>query len=127
MLSELSRIVVVDDDPDMRDLMVDVLSMQGYQVLTWHGARDAHACIYQAMPALVIVDLNMEHWAAGLDVLSELHADPMTASIPAILYSSALHTLDGQRESLQAAGVRLLQKPFGLKDLIPLIEAALAI
>lgn len=126
MLSTQPRILVVDDDQDIRAFMQDLLAMYGYQVITLDGAHGAHARISQTMPALVIVDLQMEHRTAGLDVLSTLHADPLTTGIPTILYSSMLHTLDGEREALHAAGVRLLQKPFAPDTLIALIEAALA-
>jgi CheY-like chemotaxis protein len=125
MSATLPRIVVVDDDSEICTFMLDLLSMRGYQVFIWDRARDAHAYIAQAMPALVIVNLSMEHPTAGLDVLRTLHADPTTAAIPAILYSAALHTLDGQRADLHAAGVRLLAKPFQPHKLITLIASRL--
>ncbi len=106
MPSDLPLILVVDDDEDLRVFMLDLLSAYGYQVITWKRAQGAHAAMRRAMPALVITDLGMEHQTAGLDVLSALHADTATAAIPAILYSAALHILDGEREALQAAGMR---------------------
>ena len=125
MPSHLPRIVVVDDDPEICTFLLDLLSLHGYQVFTWNRARDAQARIRQTMPALVIVDLSMEHPTAGLDVLHDLQVDARTAAIPAILYSAALPTLDGQRADLHAAGVRLLAKPFQPHELITLIDACL--
>ena len=118
-------IVVVDDDADLRAYMLEVLALHGYQVLAWPGARGAPARIRQALPALVIVDLCMEHPTAGLEVVRHVRADPVTAAIPVILYSGALQILDGQREDLRAASVRLLPKPFALNELIALVEATL--
>ncbi len=121
MPSQLPLIFVVDDDADLRTCMLDVLSLSGYQVRTWPGAHGAQAQICHALPALVITDLRMEHRTAGLDVVRDLRADPVTAAIPAILYSSALQTLDVQRERLRAAGVGLLPKPFTLDALLALV------
>ena len=122
MSAQVPQIFVVDDDEDVRDLMLALLSIYGYEVHTWHGAHGAQARIRHALPALVIVDLWMEHPAAGLDVVRDVRADPVTAAIPVILYSAALHTLDGQREDLRARGVELLGKPFMPDTLIELIE-----
>ena len=125
MSAQLPRIFVVDDDEDLRVFMQDFLSIYGYEVRTRNGARGAHALICQVLPALVIVDLWLEHPTAGLDVVREVRADPVTAAIPLILYSAALHTLDGQREGLLSAGVGLLQKPFKPDELIEMVEAML--
>ncbi len=118
-------IVVVDDDPDLRTLMLDLLSLPGYAVFTWNDAHGAQAEIQRVMPALVIVDLRMEHPTAGLDVLRVLQADTLTTAIPAILYSATLDTLDGERDALHAAGVSLVQKPFDPVALLNLVAAKL--
>lgn len=81
-------IVVVDDDEDIQGMLDLALREAGYRpVLVAHEA-DAAPIIRQAQPALVIMDLWMEHIDSGVAILHTLHADPTTRTIPVIVASA---------------------------------------
>ncbi len=88
-------IMVVDDDPDILELMDLLLTQRGYEVRRWSEAVTALDMIHAWRPDLVITDLCMQgDREAGWHLLVELRGYPVTAHIPAILYSSDHHFLE---------------------------------
>ncbi len=66
------RIVVVEDDTDILEMLTLALTDAGYTVLPWTQGADAHPFICTAQPDLVILDLWLEHPQAGSMVLGLL-------------------------------------------------------
>jgi len=118
------EVLVVDDDDDLRRLLVERLQRDGLRA---HGAADggeALQLIAARPPALVLLDLMMPDMD-GWEVLRRLRAEPATAELPVIVLSAR----DGADE--RAAGEELhvldfVGKPFDLGSLLEEIERALA-
>jgi signal transduction histidine kinase/CheY-like chemotaxis protein len=96
-----SRVLVVDDDPEMIDLYRRILStrLKPGDCLTAHDGRAALALARQHKPDLILLDLVMPE-LDGYGVLAALRADPELATIPVIVLSGRLEedvglTLDG--------------------------------
>ncbi len=120
-------IMVVDDDPDILELMELLLTQRGYQVRLWSEAVTALAMMQDWHPDLVITDLCMQgDREAGWHLLVELRGYPVTAHIPAILYSSDHHFLDVRAGVLRMKHCAPLQKPFAPETLFRAIDNALA-
>jgi two-component system cell cycle response regulator DivK len=100
-VSAPARILVAEDDPDSRRIVVKVLTREGYGVLDASGGEAAVAIAQAEHPDLVIMDLampGMDGWEATL----RLKADPRTADIPIIALTA--FALRGDEERARAAG-----------------------
>lgn len=80
-------ILVVDDSPTERHFLVDLLTREGYTVVTAENGLDAIAKIRAERPMLVLMDVVMPG-ANGFQVTRALARDPSTQSIPVILCTS---------------------------------------
>ena len=115
----LSRVLVVDDDQESRNLLCEVLSANGYSV---EAAEDG-AGLWKALStddgkAVILVDLRMPG-ENGLEVLRKLQHKKITCD--AILMSSFF--TGAERELAQNLGVRaFLEKPFRLSELLRVVS-----
>jgi CheY-like chemotaxis protein len=108
----LGLVLVVDDDPDILDLLADALGTQGYDVLTAIGG-DALPLARDRQPSLILLDLMMPGMD-GLEVSKRLRADPLTAHIPIVAMSAQEHLMETARRMLVDDH---LAKPFHLRSL----------
>jgi CheY-like chemotaxis protein len=113
-------ILVVDDDPQFRELCTTVLRFHGFGVMTASDGLHALHAIERRRPALILLDLNMPR-VDGWSVLRELAANPSTRSIPVIVVTGAEvgHAVD------QAAAI--LRKPIGPDQVVPIVERHLSV
>jgi signal transduction histidine kinase/CheY-like chemotaxis protein len=80
------RVLVVDDDPNIRDLLTQELSEAGYQVRVAGNGREALAHVRGERPDLVVLDVMMPEMN-GFDVAAVLKNDPLTMDIPIVILS----------------------------------------
>jgi DNA-binding response OmpR family regulator len=118
----MTRVVIVDDDPDFTHLVGELLRDQGYEVTSCADDQTALRCVTEANADLVILDLRMSSRESGWRVLGELATDPRTRSTPIIISSAALDDLERRAEELQQRGIETLPKPFDIDDLLTMIE-----
>ena len=78
------RVLVVEDDPQLRELYRMALRSAGYAVVAVEDGADALRRIEQAVPAVVVLDLGLPR-LHGRDVHSELKASPATRDIPIVI------------------------------------------
>jgi DNA-binding response OmpR family regulator len=110
------RLLVVGDDPDIRDIMELNFMMEGFDVLTAANGREADEIVRSQHPDAVVLDIMMPE-RDGIDVLTSLRADPATHDIPVVLLSAKAtngEVLDGWRAG--AAGYTT--KPFDPEELV---------
>ena len=84
--SSWRRILVVEDDPQLRELYRNALRTAGYVVVAGEDGADALRQIEHSRPALVVLDLALPR-VDGRDVHRELKARPETRNIPVIIVS----------------------------------------
>ena len=80
------RILAVDDDPNIRELLSQELSEAGYQVDVAANGREAIAAVRRDRPDLIILDVMMPEMN-GFDVAAVLKNDPLTMEIPIVILS----------------------------------------
>ena len=114
------RILVVDDDPDMRDLLTFTLKKAGYAVGTAVDGVDALKKACSISPDLILLDLMMPE-LDGFAVCEILRDDPSTASVPIIMLTAASGELS-RFAGLDAGADEYVTKPFSPKHLIGRIE-----
>lgn len=118
-----TRLLLVEDDPAMRDLMVEVLSDAGYDVKATGGGSKAILELFRP-PGLggydvVVTDLRMP----GMDGIELLRLIRDIGGPPVVLVS-AFATPDVREEALEAGVVEVVSKPFEAAFLLSSIERA---
>src|SRR5205807_9921384 len=114
------RVLVVDDDPDIRELLFTALEDEGFEVVPAENGREALAVIKTFRPDVIVLDLMMPVMD-GWQFANELRA--RDEDIPIVLLSAARDLKNHARE-MNAADV--IEKPFDLSELIPKIERVAA-
>ena len=113
-------ILVIEDDPIMREALTDWLQGAGYKVRTAAEGSAGLAAVKLAMPAVVITDIHTPG-VNGAVVISELKRDYPTIAIIAIsgLFNSGL-SLDAEA-ALARGATRALAKPFKRADFLRVV------
>jgi DNA-binding response OmpR family regulator len=120
--SEPLRILVADDDPQMRRLIKSVLQREGFEVVEAVDGLDALEAVERSRVDLVILDLEMPR-LDGLGVLEELRAQMRTASLPVIVLT-AQHG-ESEEKALDLGAQDYLTKPVQTRSLVARVRAVL--
>jgi len=110
----LSKILVVDDEKDVIELLKFLLEKDGYTVVTAYNGRDAIKRAAQEIPELILLDVMMPEMD-GYAVQTQLMDNPVTESIPIIIL-----TAKGQLRDVFAMSTNVkayIEKPFDPKTL----------
>jgi DNA-binding response OmpR family regulator len=113
-----SRILVIDDDADIRDAMHVVLEQVGYQVLVAADGQEGLELARSSKPDLIITDVSMPRMD-GLTLLAELRRD-RAVSLPPVIVCSAFDRV--AREALPLGAACVLPKPFERAALLLLVD-----
>jgi len=116
------RVLVVDDNPDMREYLVSLLADR-YEVRTASDGAIALAAIRAEPPDLVLTDVMMPD-VDGLQLLSTLRTDPAMADIPVVMLSARAGQ-ESTIEGLEAGADDYLAKPFSARELLARVRANL--
>jgi CheY-like chemotaxis protein len=80
-----AKIVVTDDDPDIRDSLKAILEARGHTVVTAANREEGMATIRNEKPDLAILDVMMSTWQDGFEMARELKADPEMKDTPLLM------------------------------------------
>ncbi|WSQ55213.1 SpoIIE family protein phosphatase [Streptomyces sp. NBC_01218] len=120
-LSAPARVLIADDNADMREYLTRLLRGAGYQVHAVSDGQQALDTIRTDVPDLVVSDVMMPR-LNGLALVSALRADQSTASVPVILLSARAGQ-EASIEGLRAGADDYLVKPFAAAELLARVEA----
>ena len=124
MVTDATRVLVVDDDRDIRDLVTFKLEQAGYEVRQAEDGLQALDAVREWAPALVVLDVMMPG-LSGVDVTRELRADPATAGVPVILLTAKAQEADVETGFVSGADDYVV-KPFSPRELVSRVQAVLA-
>jgi len=122
-MSEKKKILVVDDEPEVTDLVAYHLKAKGFHVETLNDATASIAKARGYVPDLVILDIMMPH-LSGIQVCRILRADPKLARVP-ITFLTAKAEPHDRIEGLESGADDYLSKPFSPKELVLRVESIL--
>lgn len=117
------RILVVDDDRRVLELLDLALSAHGFQVLTALDGEDALRQALDERPDLVVLDVRLPR-KGGLDVCEALRRDPEDGAVPIILVSASAET-ETRIQGFSRGADDYLGKPFSPKELIARVKRLL--
>jgi CheY-like chemotaxis protein len=117
-LPSMKRVMIVDDDVDIRRGIVDALELEGYEVVEAADGREALQKLQRERPAAIVLDLMMPGMN-GWQFRDEQQRDPEIASIPVIVVSAR------SRDHV-IPGTTYVAKPFGVDTLLDAIARCAA-
>ena len=120
------HVLVVEDDPDLRDLFHDLLTDEGYRVSSrGTPAADVPGVLALLAPNLIVTD-SMGHSGDSLIAsLRSLRADLRIAKTPVVLCTGAVRKLQDLDGAIADLGVRVVLKPFDIDHLLGVVAVAL--
>lgn len=113
----MSRILVVDDEPDLRFILRRIFERAGHEVADASQGAEALECVRGSLPELVVTDMMMPVMD-GYELIRRLRADPATAQIPILAVS-------GYGDHADAADARLA-KPYQPDQILAAANTLLA-
>jgi DNA-binding NtrC family response regulator len=117
------HILVVDDEADIRDLLKEILSEEGYEVDVAADATEARLCRDENDVDLVLLDIWMPD-TDGITLLREWSADAEKAAAPVVMMSGH-GTVETAVEATRLGAFDFIEKPVSLAKLLRVVELAL--
>jgi two-component system, OmpR family, response regulator VicR len=118
------KVVYIEDDPEMIDLVTLIVSRKGYHIKGAHGGREGLELVKQDPPDLILLDLMMPD-LDGWDVYKMLKANEITRSIPVIIITAKSQAIDRVLGLHIAKVDDYISKPFRPQELLDSIEKIL--
>ncbi len=112
-----ARILVAEDDPDIRSALADLFRWEGFTVAVARDGADAITVGRAFRPDLVLLDLAMPV-LDGFGFLERWRADPARSAVPVIVLTA--------RPGAEVPGCRVVAKPFDLDALLAAVRSAIA-
>jgi two-component system, OmpR family, response regulator VicR len=126
MVAELStRVICIEDEPEMIDLVRLILSRRGFDVIGAAGGHDGLEKIARLKPSLVLLDLMMPDMD-GWEVYERMKADPEMQHIPVIVVTAKAQSIDKMLGLVIAKVDDYITKPFGPSKLLESVDKVLA-
>lgn len=119
----MPRILVVEDEADIRQVLTYNLGLAGYEVLVAERGEAAMAMAKEARPDLVLLDLMLPD-LSGLEVCRNLKADPSLRDIPVIMLTARSEEID-RVVGFELGADDYVAKPFSVRELGLRIQAVL--
>jgi len=118
------KILIVDDEKDMLEMLGYILKDQGYEVIRTANGKDAIELAKTKNPNLILLDINMPG-IDGAQVGEALRDDPATRNIP-VIYQTALvkkeEVSDGYVQGSKVGNMQFIGKPYDRDELLRIVK-----
>lgn len=111
----MAKILVAEDEKDIRDLLTFTLQFAGHTVITVTNGEEAWQAAPSVLPDLILMDVRMPRMT-GYQACERIKADPQTAHIPVVFLSAKGQEAE-IKQGLQAGASEYLLKPFAPDEL----------
>jgi CheY-like chemotaxis protein len=124
MSTQTGYLLVVEDIPDILNLLEATLKFKGYRVVTAHNGEEALDIIHNEHPDLIIADILMPKMD-GFSMVHRLRINPETRRIPVVFLSATYVAPEDKAFALSLGATRFIEKPVDLPTFLPIIEKLL--
>jgi DNA-binding response OmpR family regulator len=121
--SMAKRILIMDDDPTIADLLTEALADEGYETFMTTQSLRFYDAVHEHKPDLVLLDLMMPY-LDGRDEL-KLMAMGVDHKIPVIVVTAFLGAINEEKEFRDAGVAHIVYKPFDLDKLVALVRGTI--
>ena len=118
------QILIVEDEPAIREMIVMTLEMAGFDSLQATDVSEAHQQVVDHRPALILLDWMLPGDKSGIDFCRMLKNDDLLSEIPVIMLTAKSEE-DSKVHGLDAGADDYMTKPFSTRELISRIKAVL--
>ncbi len=118
------RVVCIEDEPEMIDLVRLILGRKGFQVIGANGGIEGLETVRRVKPDLVLLDLMMPDMD-GWEVYQQVKADPALRDIPVVVVTAKAQSIDKVLGLHIAKVDDYITKPFGPQELLESVEKIL--
>lgn len=118
-----AKVLVVDDEPEITDIVQTFLDEAGYQVLVENNPHKAIEVARNFQPDIILLDIMMPE-VDGYDICKGLKEDPQFASTP-IIFLTGKDRSDDMGRSFKSGGDMFIKKPFSCERLLEIINIVL--
>ena len=118
-----TRVLLVDDERDVRQMLVRRLQAEGYEVMTAVDGEEGLRKAIKERPDVILLDIMLPK-KDGNTVAEELRRSPETANIPVIFITCLVNTQEAKVMNYRSGSNCIMGKPIDSRDLIKLIEQA---
>ena len=125
MTSQDGYLLIVEDVPDILELLYETLKFKGYRVVTAGNGEEALKAIEKELPALIITDVLMPKMD-GFNLVHRLRLDVATRDIPVVFLTATYVAPEDKEFALTIGVTRFVEKPVNLAEFYPLVEELLA-
>jgi len=116
-------IYIVEDDPDITEILEDNLWREGYKIRTFHDGLRAHDAILKSSPDLIILDLNLPSMS-GIELCKYIRENEITADIPIIMLTARSEEID-KIIGFEVGADDYITKPFSTRELLARVKVHL--
>ncbi|WKZ40299.1 MAG: response regulator [Anaerolineales bacterium] len=120
----MARILIAEDEPDIRELVAFTLRFAGHEVVATSNGEDALQQASQMIPDIILMDVRMPKMT-GYDACRAMKADPALMDIPVVFLSAKGQDAEIQA-GLEAGAEEYLLKPFAPDQLVERVKAILS-
>jgi len=120
----MAKIVIAEDEPDIRELIAFTLRFAGHEVITGNNGEEGYSLARQERPDLVMLDVRMPK-LTGYEACKRIKAEPDLAATP-VIFLSAKGQENEIEQGLAAGAEEYLLKPFAPDQLVERVKAVLA-
>lgn len=117
MTNKRGPLLVVEDIPNVRELLEVTLRFQGYEVFSATNGQEALEKLETLSPALIITDILMPK-LDGFALMQELRSNPKTQNIPVIFLSATYVTPEDRAFAMSLGASRFIEKPIDTEDFL---------
>lgn len=122
-MNAIPRVLVVDDDDGLRQLMRMILRREGFEVIEAVNGLEALAHARDCDPTVILLDVMMPGMD-GLDVCRHLKSDQRFDGVP-VIFVTAIDDIQYRNESLQLGADDCIKKPIGPRDLVARVRGVM--
>ncbi len=120
------KILVADDEKDIREIMAKKIAQEGYLVVSAKDGQEAWEKIKSESPDVILLDLNMPK-IDGLTVLRNLRESPPSAKWQPVIIISARNEMDDINKGLSLEADHYLTKPCHIGEILKAIQLMIAL
>lgn len=120
----MTKILIAEDEPDIRDLIAFTLRFAGHEVVTATNGEEAVQVAQKEAPDLIILDVRMPRMT-GYDACRAIKSDPALNAVPVIFLSAKGQESEIQ-DGMNAGAEEYLLKPFAPDQLTDRVRSILA-